>query len=82
MAPGEYSVENLLKKLYAANPEAVINGPSSTWCSVYQNSRLDRFGNTHWDFHTVEYGLSAPPKDKDEKWTFTRGSTYPLDGLN
>ena len=27
IAPGEHSVENLLKKLYGANPEAVINGP-------------------------------------------------------
>ncbi|RSH76635.1 uncharacterized protein EHS24_005381 [Apiotrichum porosum] len=57
VAPGKYSVEALLDELYTANPEAVVN---------------DRFGDTHWDFQTVEYGLGEPPKDT-QMWQFTRG---------
>jgi hypothetical protein len=33
----------------------------------------DRFGDTHWDFRTVEYGLGPKPEE-GAMWQFTRGS--------
>ncbi len=40
----EYSLIELFKRFYAANPAGVIN---------------DRFGDTHWDFRTTEYQMGA-----------------------
>lgn len=61
-----------MDELYTANPEAVVNG--RLYLSRTQLADdLDRFGDTHWDFQTVEYGLGEPPKDT-QMWQFTRGS--------
>lgn len=69
VASGPHSVEALLKELYKANPEAVINGES---ISMVKLTLVDRFGNTHFDFRTVEYGLGEAPSD-ETMWQFTRG---------
>jgi len=75
VAPGQYSVEALLDELYQANPGAVING---IYVSFKRGTRpdpcIDRFGDTHWDFRTVEYGLGPTPEE-GAMWQFTRGST-------
>lgn len=34
---------------------------------------IDRFGDTHWDFCTVEYGLGEKPK-APQMWQSCRGS--------
>ena len=36
-------------------------------------SLIDRFGDTHWDFVTVEYGLGEKP-EPPQMWQSTRGS--------
>jgi hypothetical protein len=77
VAPGEYSVETLLDSLYRANPDSVINGKNGGVGRQPSLKRIDRFGDTHWDFTTVEYGLGEPPKD-NRMWQSTRGSKLPL----
>lgn len=44
------------------------------WQGLKPKPSSDRFGDTHWDFKTVEYALGEPPKDQREMWQFTRGS--------
>jgi hypothetical protein len=35
---------------------------------------LDRFGKTHWDFKTEEYGMGVDPDKIDTAWQACRGS--------
>jgi alpha-L-fucosidase len=59
-APGPHSVLDLLRRLYAANPEAVAN---------------DRQGDTYWDFRTGEYEIE-PNNEPGEMWEQCRGIGY------
>jgi hypothetical protein len=36
----------------------------------------DRFGKTHWDFKTEEYGMGVDPDKIDTAWQACRGSKY------
>jgi len=60
-APGTaYSLLDLYRRLYAANPEAVAN---------------DRQGDTHWDYRTGEYEIAAQ-NEPGEAWEQCRGIGY------
>jgi hypothetical protein len=37
---------------------------------------LDRFGKTHWDFKTEEYGMGVDPDKIDTAWQACRGSEF------
>lgn len=71
MAPGPYSVEKLLDSLYDANPQALINGE---FADLSGADALDRFGKTHWEFKTEEYGMGVDPDKIDTAWQACRGS--------
>ncbi len=56
--PGAKSLVELFEAFYEASPEGVTN---------------DRWGITHWDFRTSEYGMGSNIESLSSKWENTRG---------